>query len=201
MARIRTIKPEAFESEDLASVDVTAMVTFFGLLTQADDHGRFRDHPAIIAGRLWALRADHNPADVARDLDQLMRRRPHLPLHRMRRRPVPALRDLGEAPEDRPRLGVAATALPRAPEPRQVQRVRRGLVPGLLRSGHDGGTDHSRRALRSPPARLDEHSTNPRSHHFAGFGALCGPRGLPRRQQQRSEVDSTGAPAGSARKP
>ncbi|WP_328297230.1 hypothetical protein OG389_04950 [Streptomyces sp. NBC_00435] len=71
MARIRTIKPEAFESEDLASVDVTAMVTFFGLLTQADDHGRFRDHPAIIAGRLWALRADHTPADVARDLDQL----------------------------------------------------------------------------------------------------------------------------------
>ncbi|CAM5323491.1 hypothetical protein SAVIM338S_00800 [Streptomyces avidinii] len=71
MARIRTIKPEAFESEDLASVDVTAMVTFFGLLTQADDHGRFRDHPAIIAGRLWALRADHTPADVARDLEQL----------------------------------------------------------------------------------------------------------------------------------
>ncbi|MFE5301671.1 hypothetical protein [Streptomyces sp. NPDC056632] len=71
MARIRTIKPEAFESEDLASVDVTAMVTFFGLLTQADDSGRFRDHPAIIAGRLWALRADHTPAKVAVDLEQL----------------------------------------------------------------------------------------------------------------------------------
>ncbi|MCZ0978675.1 hypothetical protein O1L60_03930 [Streptomyces diastatochromogenes] len=71
MARIRTIKPEAFESEDLASVDVTAMVTFFGLLTQADDSGRFRDHPAIIAGRLWALRADHTPANVAIDLEQL----------------------------------------------------------------------------------------------------------------------------------
>lgn len=71
MARIRTIKPEAFESEDLASVGVTAMVTFFGLLTQADDAGRFRDHPAIIAGRLWALRADHTPANVAIDLEQL----------------------------------------------------------------------------------------------------------------------------------
>ncbi|WP_318209459.1 MULTISPECIES: hypothetical protein [unclassified Streptomyces] len=71
MARIRTIKPEAFESEDLASVDVTAMVTFFGLLTQADDSGRFRDHPAIIAGRLWALRAEHTPANVAVDLEQL----------------------------------------------------------------------------------------------------------------------------------
>ncbi|WP_121827736.1 hypothetical protein [Streptomyces sp. S1] len=71
MARIRTIKPEAFESEDLAAVGVTAMVTFFGLLTQADDSGRFRDHPAIIAGRLWALRADHTPANVAIDLEQL----------------------------------------------------------------------------------------------------------------------------------
>lgn len=71
MARIRTIKPEAFESEDLAAVDVTAVVTFFGLLTQADDSGRFRDHPAIIAGRLWALRPDHTPAHVARDLEQL----------------------------------------------------------------------------------------------------------------------------------
>ncbi|MFD4374795.1 hypothetical protein [Streptomyces sp. NPDC058527] len=71
MARIRTIKPEAFESEDLAAVSVTAMVTFFGLLTQADDSGRFRDHAAIIAGRLWALRADHTPANVAIDLEQL----------------------------------------------------------------------------------------------------------------------------------
>ncbi|MCX4529280.1 hypothetical protein OG982_26900 [Streptomyces sp. NBC_01551] len=71
MARIRTIKPEAFESEDLAAVDVTAVLTFFGLLTQADDSGRFRDHAAIIAGRLWALRPEHTPAHVARDLEQL----------------------------------------------------------------------------------------------------------------------------------
>ncbi|MFJ4689254.1 hypothetical protein [Streptomyces sp. NPDC088789] len=71
MARIRTIKPEAFESEDLASVSVTAMLTFVGLLTQADDEGRHRDHPAIIAGRLWALRPEHTPARVARDLDEL----------------------------------------------------------------------------------------------------------------------------------
>ncbi|MEU9373716.1 hypothetical protein AB0D94_08115 [Streptomyces sp. NPDC048255] len=71
MARIRTIKPEAFESEDLAAVDVTAVLTFFGLLTQADDSGRFRDHSAIIAGRLWALRPEHTPAHVAHDLEQL----------------------------------------------------------------------------------------------------------------------------------
>ncbi|MFI6287622.1 hypothetical protein ACIBCM_23235 [Streptomyces sp. NPDC051018] len=71
MARIRTIKPEMWESEDVASVSLTATLTFIGLLTQADDEGRHRDHPAIIAGRIWALRPEHTPAHVARDLDEL----------------------------------------------------------------------------------------------------------------------------------
>ncbi|MFD9715846.1 hypothetical protein [Streptomyces sp. NPDC059076] len=71
MARIRTIKPELWESEDIASVSVTATLTFIGLLTQADDEGRHRDHAAIIAGRLWALRQEHTPAHVARDLEEL----------------------------------------------------------------------------------------------------------------------------------
>ncbi|MFF4534291.1 hypothetical protein ACFY1P_34090 [Streptomyces sp. NPDC001407] len=71
MARIRTIKPEAFVSESLAACAVTAERTFFGLLTQADDHGRHRDHPAIIAGTLWPLRPEHTPLDVEDDLQQL----------------------------------------------------------------------------------------------------------------------------------
>ncbi|MFJ7589527.1 hypothetical protein ACIQZO_19525 [Streptomyces sp. NPDC097617] len=71
MARIRTIKPEMFWSEDLAACDVTAMVTFQGLLVQADDSGRFLAHPAIIAGLVWPLRIEHTPTHVARDLDQL----------------------------------------------------------------------------------------------------------------------------------
>lgn len=40
LARIRTIKPEAFVSESLATVSLTAERTFLGLLTQADDQGR-----------------------------------------------------------------------------------------------------------------------------------------------------------------
>ncbi|MBA5221649.1 hypothetical protein [Streptomyces griseoaurantiacus] len=71
MARIRTIKPEAFVSESLAAVSLTAERTFFGLLTQADDQGRHRDHAAIIAGQLWVLRPEHTPADVEQDLAQL----------------------------------------------------------------------------------------------------------------------------------
>ncbi|MFD9503455.1 hypothetical protein [Streptomyces sp. NPDC060035] len=71
MARIRTVKPEAFFSESLAEVTVEAERTFFGLLTQADDHGRHRDNAAIIAGLLWPLRAEHNSVKVEDDLQQL----------------------------------------------------------------------------------------------------------------------------------
>ncbi|MYR58566.1 hypothetical protein GTY54_20770 [Streptomyces sp. SID625] len=71
MARIRTIKPEAFVSESLGGVSLTAERTFFGLLTQADDQGRHRDHAAIIAGQLWVLRPNHGPEDVEKDLAQL----------------------------------------------------------------------------------------------------------------------------------
>lgn len=71
MARIRTIKPEAFISESLAAVSVYAERTFFGLLTQADDHGRFRDQAAVIAGALWSLRPEHGPLAVEEDLTQL----------------------------------------------------------------------------------------------------------------------------------
>ena len=71
MARIRTIKPEAFVSESLAEVSVEAERTFFGLLCQADDHGRHRDNAAIIAGLLWPLRAEHTSVHVEDDLQQL----------------------------------------------------------------------------------------------------------------------------------
>ncbi|MCE7080145.1 hypothetical protein [Streptomyces sp. ST2-7A] len=71
MARIRTIKPEAFASESLAQVSVHAERTFFGLLTQADDQGRFRDQPAVLAGLLWSLRPEHGALEVEDDLTQL----------------------------------------------------------------------------------------------------------------------------------
>lgn len=71
MARIRTIKPEAFSSESLAAVSIAAERTFYGLLTQADDHGRFRDQAAVITGLLWSLRPEHGPIEVEDDLNQL----------------------------------------------------------------------------------------------------------------------------------
>lgn len=73
MARIRTIKPEAFVSETLAEVSVETERTFFGLITQVDDCGRIKDQPAVLNGALWALRPDHTVEDMKHDLEELVR--------------------------------------------------------------------------------------------------------------------------------
>lgn len=74
MARIRSLKPEAFESETLALVTVYAERTFYGMSTQADDRGRLADKPAVINGKLWAVRSEqepHSAKDLEAELEQL----------------------------------------------------------------------------------------------------------------------------------
>lgn len=72
MARIRTIKPDAFRSETLSEVTLTAERTFFGLLTEVDDDGRFKDRPAVLNGALWSLRAEHNVTHMEEDIEELV---------------------------------------------------------------------------------------------------------------------------------
>lgn len=71
MARIRSLKPEAFQSETLSLVSVTAERTFFGLTTQVDDRGRITDKPAQINGLLWAMRGNHTTAETETELKEL----------------------------------------------------------------------------------------------------------------------------------
>ncbi|MCX5303105.1 hypothetical protein OG304_06515 [Streptomyces sp. NBC_00160] len=71
MARIRTIKPEWFQSEDLAKVSLHAERTFLGLISHADDSGRHKDLASLITGYIWMVRGDHDIAGVEQDLDDL----------------------------------------------------------------------------------------------------------------------------------
>lgn len=64
MARIRTVKPEFFESVSLAQVSRDARLTFIGLFTLADDYGRMRYLPKKITGALYPLDPDVDDADV-----------------------------------------------------------------------------------------------------------------------------------------
>ena len=74
MARIRSLKPEAFQSETLADVSLAAERTFFGLSTQVDDRGRITDKPASLNGALWAERSEretHTTDDLDLELKEL----------------------------------------------------------------------------------------------------------------------------------
>ncbi len=61
MARIRSLKPEAFQSETLSEVSVHAERTFYGLSTQVDDRGRIADKPVVLNAALWAVRNERLP--------------------------------------------------------------------------------------------------------------------------------------------
>ncbi len=64
MARIRTIKPEFFLNEEMASLSAYHRLCFIGLLTQADKAGRLEDRPKRLRAVLFPFE------DI--DVDQLL---------------------------------------------------------------------------------------------------------------------------------
>lgn len=73
MARIRTLKPEFFQSRSLARISRDARLTFQGLWIHADDAGNGIDEPRVLKGLIWPLDDDVTPADVGAHLDALER--------------------------------------------------------------------------------------------------------------------------------
>src|SRR4051794_40691065 len=67
MARIRSIKPEVFSSLTIASLPLTARLTFIGLWTHVDDEGRCVDEARLVKAAVWPL-DDRTAADVESDL-------------------------------------------------------------------------------------------------------------------------------------
>jgi hypothetical protein len=48
VARIRTVKPDIWKSEQISDVSIEARLTFLGLITQADDYGRMKGSPKLV---------------------------------------------------------------------------------------------------------------------------------------------------------
>ena len=71
MARIRTIKPDAFKSYSLAQVSRGLRWTFAGLWTYADDDGRGRDDIRLIKAELYPLDDEVSLSILSDDLAQL----------------------------------------------------------------------------------------------------------------------------------
>lgn len=62
--RIRTIKPEMWQDEKVGALSIGARLLFVGLISMADDEGRFRALPASILGHCFPY-----DASAARKLD------------------------------------------------------------------------------------------------------------------------------------
>ena len=71
MARIRTIKPNFFKSQEVAKMSYRARLTWIGLWTYVDDDGRGRDDARLIKGELWPLEDDVTWQDVEEVLTEL----------------------------------------------------------------------------------------------------------------------------------
>jgi hypothetical protein len=56
--RIRTIKPELWQDQDLQLLPVHARLLFIGLLSNADDEGRLEGHSGLIRARIFPCDAD-----------------------------------------------------------------------------------------------------------------------------------------------
>lgn len=61
MPRIRTIKPDFFTNEGLATVSAEAQLLAGGLLCYADDEGYFNAHPALVKACVFPLRETSEP--------------------------------------------------------------------------------------------------------------------------------------------
>jgi hypothetical protein len=72
MARIRTIKPEFWQSATLARLEPVVVLTFVGLLNHLDDAGRCKDRPALVKAAVHPLREEITTADVATHLAALV---------------------------------------------------------------------------------------------------------------------------------
>lgn len=70
MARIRSIKPSFFRSEDVSVLPLRARLTWIGLWTHCDDAGRTKDNARLIKGDIWPL-DDVSLRDIEEDLATL----------------------------------------------------------------------------------------------------------------------------------
>lgn len=53
MARIRSLKPQVWQDERVGQISRDARLLFVGLITLADDEGRFRTLPSVVCGHIF----------------------------------------------------------------------------------------------------------------------------------------------------
>lgn len=71
MARIRSLKPDMWQDEQLGTVAIEAQTLFVGLITQADDEGRLKGGATRMRALIWPYKTNLDAARVEEWLDEL----------------------------------------------------------------------------------------------------------------------------------
>jgi len=71
MARIRTVKPEMAQDEDLANVSIAAQLLAVRILNHADDEGYFKANPALIKATCFPLIDSVNIPGMLQELSNI----------------------------------------------------------------------------------------------------------------------------------
>lgn len=119
--RIRTIKPEAWADEKIGRLSRDARLLWVGLITMADDDGRFRALPSAILGHCFPY--DHDaPRKLQGWLDELVREA------------LVLLYEVG---------GVLYGWFPKWGDHQKINRKNDSLLPDPSRNGHGSLTEGS----------------------------------------------------------
>lgn len=73
MARIRSIKPEFWQDELVAGLPMEARLLFIGLISLADDEGRFRANPRFVAAQVFPYDAQVDVVAAMAHLERIGR--------------------------------------------------------------------------------------------------------------------------------
>lgn len=156
MARIRSIKPSFFRSEDVSVLPLRARLTWIGLWTHCDDAGRTKDNARLIKGDIWPL-DDVSLRDIEDDLATLAAH------GRIVRYEVDGRRYL-EIANWRDHQAIqkpTPSKLPPPPDTTTGQLPEDSGSP-TARKGREGkGGEGTRVPAREPPTRCTEHADTP----------------------------------------
>lgn len=193
MARIRSIKPSFFRSEDVSALPLRARLTWIGLWTQCDDAGRAKDNARLVKADIWPL-DNVTLRDIEEDLETLAAHgrivryevdgRRYLEIanwsdHQAIQKPTPS--KLPAPSDGQVRSGSPPVALPESGESATARKGREGK-----------GGDARERASPEPPLRCPEHLDNANP-------PACGPCADARRAHSRWEADNAARVAAAPR--
>ncbi len=173
--RIRSIKPEWLEDEDLASLSDTARMVSVSLIVLADDYGNGRAHPLFLASRIWPY-ASGDPAETLAKLSRALHELSEagfVLLYRVAGQQYFNIRNWSKHQRvDRP-------SKPRIPGPDKDDGL--PLEPGNC-AGHANGS-------RDPGETLAQPSRDPRSGSGSGSGILDQGEDLRAREDSRESQE------------